>query len=208
MSGESAENDAKEVEYGVETELSERELLSIGKIVALWGTLEYEIFCQTLRSFSGSEISGGCLPKAMNNMQFSEVLELCEAHVVNKATGKRKEVLQKQCESIRYYHDFRNALVHGMWDWSVGAPEKITAIRIRKKEIRRTHFTADDLASFASALETINFRVMHPGGLEDYAAAMGEHGAYLSRRAVCAITDHLLADELFRPLTAKATETR
>jgi hypothetical protein len=62
--------DTNEIEYGVETELSERELLSIGKIVALWGSLEYEIFCQTLRSFSDSEISGGHVPKAMNNMHF------------------------------------------------------------------------------------------------------------------------------------------
>jgi len=199
--------DTNEIEYGVETELSERELLSIGKIVALWGSLEYEIFCQTLRSFSDSEISGGRLPKAINNMQFSEVLELWETRVVNKAAGKRKEVLQKQCESIPYHHDFRNALVHGMWDWSVGAPEKITAIRIRKKEIRKTHFTADDLASFASALETINFKVRYPGGREDYATAMSEQGAYLSRRAVCAMTGHPLADELFRYPLAKVKET-
>jgi hypothetical protein len=205
MSSESAEDDANEIEYGVEIELSERELLSIGKIVALWGSLEYEIFSQTLRSFSDSEISR--LPKAMNNMQFADALALWEKHVLNKVAGKRKEVLQKQCEGIRYYHDFRNALVHGMWDWSLAAPEKITAIRIRKKEIRRTHFTADDLASFASALETINFRVRYPGGLEDYATAMSEQGAYLSRRAVCAMTDHPLADELFRPLLAKGKAT-
>jgi hypothetical protein len=204
MSNGFAENDGNEIEYGDETQLSERELLSIGKIVALWGSLEYEIFCQTLSSFSDSEISGGQLPKTMNNMQFSEVLKLWETHVVNKAAAKRKEVLQKQCESIRYYNDFRNALVHGMWDWSRAAPEKITAIRICKKKILRTHFTADDLASFASALETINFRVRYPGGHEDYAAAMSEQGAYLSRRAVCAMTDHPLADELFRPLLAKA----
>ena len=144
----------------------------------------------------------------MNNMQFSEVLKLWETRVVNKAAGKRKEILQEQCKSIRYNYDFRNALVHGMWDWSVGAPEKITAIRIRKKEIRRTHFTADDLASFASALETINFRIMFPGGNEDYAAAMGENGAYMSRRAVCAITGHPLADELFRPFLVEAKEIR
>ena len=196
--------DTNEIESGVETERSERELLSIGKIVALWGSLEHEIFCQTLRSFSGSEISQRRIPKAMNNMQFSQVLELWETRVVDKATGKRKEVLKKQCQGIRHYSDFRNALVHGMWDWSVAAPEKITAIRISKKEIRRTHFTADDLASLASALETINFRVKYPGGREEYAAVMSEQGAYMSRRAVCTVTGHPLAHELFRPLLVQA----
>jgi hypothetical protein len=203
MGNECATNDANEMELRIGTELSERELLSIGTIVALWGSLEYAIFCQTLGSFSESEISGGCLPKAMNNMQFCEVLELWEKQVVAKAEGKQKEVLQKQYESIRHYHEFRNALAHGMWDWSTAAPEKITAIRVRKKEVLRTHFTADDLASFASVLETIISRVIYPGGYEQYANAMGEQGAYLSRRAVCAITDHPLADELFRPFVSK-----
>jgi hypothetical protein len=83
MSNESVENDTNEMEYRIETELSERELLSIGAIVALWGSLEHEIFCRTLGSFTGSEISGRRLPKAMNNMQFSEVLELWETRVVN-----------------------------------------------------------------------------------------------------------------------------
>lgn len=207
MSNKSAaDNDANEIEFGIETALSERELLSIGTIVALWGSLEYEIFRQTLGCFSEGEISEGRLPKAMNNMQFSEVLALWKTHVVNKAEGKRREVLQKQCESIRFHYDFRNALVHGMWDWSIAAPEEITAIRVRKKEIRRTHFTADDLVSFASVLATINFRVRYPGGHEEYANVMSERGAYLSRRAVCAITNHPLTDELFRPFLPKAKE--
>jgi hypothetical protein len=199
--------DTSEIEHRIETELSERELSSIGKVVALWGSLEFEIFSQTLRSFSDSEIAEGRLPKAMNNLQFSEVLELWESRVVNKAVGKRKEILQEQCETTRYHLDFRNALVHGMWDWSIGAPEKITAIRIKKKQIISTHFTADDLDAFASTLGRINFKVRYPGGLEDRAAAMSEQGAFFSRRAVCAMTDHPLAEELFRPFLGKENET-
>jgi hypothetical protein len=95
------------MEYGINIELSERELLSIGKIVALWGSLEYEVFCQTLESFSA--ISGGQLPKEMNNMQFSQVLALWETHVVNKAVGKRKEILKEQHKNILLHHEFRNA---------------------------------------------------------------------------------------------------
>jgi hypothetical protein len=170
---ETTEGDTGEMEYGINLELSERELLSIGKIVALWGSLEYEIFCQTLASFSS--ISGSKLPKEMNNMQFSQVLALWRANVVGKATGKRKEVLQEQHKGIVHYHDFRNALVHGMWDWSRATPEKITATRIRKKEVLRTHFTADDLASFASALETINFKVRYQGVLKNMQCWSGVH---------------------------------
>jgi hypothetical protein len=72
MSDKVTETDTNEMEYGLDVELSERELLCIGKIVALWGALEYEIFCQTLMCFGG--LSGVQLPKEMNNMQFSQVL--------------------------------------------------------------------------------------------------------------------------------------
>jgi hypothetical protein len=196
MSDKVTETDTNEMEYGLDVELSERELLCIGKIVALWGALEYEIFCQTLTCFGG--LSGVQLPKEMNNIQFSQVLALWETHVVDKAVGKRKEVLQQQCKGIRHYHDFRNALIHGMWDWSQAAPEKITATRIRKKEVVRVHFTADDLASFASELATINFKVRYPDGLEEYVTAMAQQGSYMSRRALCAMTSNPLTEGLFQ----------
>jgi hypothetical protein len=194
MSDEATENRTNEMECALDVELSERELLSIGKIVALWGSLEYEIFGQTLMCFG--DLSGSQIPREMNNMQFSQVLALWETHVVNNALGKRKDVLQEQCKSIRHYHDFRNALVHGMWDWSKVAPEKITATRIRKTEVLRMHFTADDLASFASLLATINFKVRYPGGFEEYANAMAEEGAYMSRRGLCLMTSNPLTVDL------------
>jgi hypothetical protein len=189
------------MEYVIDVELSERELISIGKIVALWGLLEYEIFCQTLKSFSGTPANQ--LPREMNNMQFSQVLALWKTRLVDKASGKLGEVLQDQHKKIDNYYEFRNALVHGMWDWSRDTPERITATRIRKREIVRAHFTADDLLSFASDLESINFKLRHPGGAEEYAAAMAEQGAHVSRRGFSVITNNPLVDDLFSPYLHK-----
>jgi hypothetical protein len=42
------------MELRFDLELSKRELLSIGQIVALWASLEYEIFYQTLKECAGS----------------------------------------------------------------------------------------------------------------------------------------------------------
>jgi hypothetical protein len=172
---------ANDMEYGFNIELSERELICIGTIVELWGSLESEIFGQTLMCFG--HLTDSQLPKPLNNLQFSQVLELWEIHVVNNAVGKRKEVLKEQLNGIRNHQDFRDALVRGMWDWSRSEPEKITATRVRKKEVIITHFTADSLASFASALETMNLKIRFPEGFEEYAKAIGEQGTYLSRRA-------------------------
>jgi hypothetical protein len=179
MSNETTEDDTDELEHGIDVELSERELLCIGKIIALWATIEYEIFCQTLKSFDVSDISE--LPKEMNNMQFSKVLTLWQTRVASNGEGKRKDVLQQQYKRILHFSNFRNALVHGMWDWSKAVPAKITAIRIRKKEMQRTHFTAEDLESFVSELQRINFKVRYPGGGDDYANALAKQGSYRAR---------------------------
>jgi len=189
------------MKYALGVELLERELISIGRIVALWGSLEYEIFCQTLACFDVTSPSQ--LPKEMNNMQFSTVLNLWDSHVVSKAAGKRKQVLRDQHKKIRHYHNFRDALVHGMWDWSKDEPGKITATRIRRAEIIRTHFTANDLEDFVSELETINFNVRYPGGLGEFAKAMSMQGAYMSRIAVCLTTGDPLADEYLRSFQVK-----
>src|SRR5580704_9882262 len=105
-----------EMKHLLNTELTERELVAIGTIVALWGSLEYEIFRQTLMSFDG--VPQNQLPKQMNNLQFSKILKLWESRVVDKTVGNRQEVLRAQLTSIRHNEEYRNALVHGMWNWS------------------------------------------------------------------------------------------
>ena len=180
--------------------LSQRELLSIGRIVALWGSLEYEIFQQVIMSFSN--VPDEKLPKEMNNLQFSKILDLWELRVVNRAEVGRRGVLEKACASIRSNYDFRNAIVHGMWNWSSSAPEVIRATRVRKKEILSTLFTASDLASFVSFLERTNFLIRYPGGREEYLNARTEQGGYMSRGMVCLMTDNPLMDD-FLPLFRK-----
>jgi len=77
-------------------ELSERELYFIGRIVAAWGALESEIFTQTLQALNPNSVDD--LPTAMNNMQASLVHKLWKEHVVDKASGRRQEVLLEQHE--------------------------------------------------------------------------------------------------------------
>jgi len=185
------------MDYHLNTELAERELLSIGRIISLWGFLEYEIFCQTLASFSDEEISQNNLPKEMNNLKFSLVLDLWKKRVIEEAKDDRKTVLEEQYKKIIHYQDSRNALAHGMWDWSKENAAEIIAIRIRKKEVKRHHFTADSLGDFASELEKINYKVRYPGGLEDYATEMAAAGGFISRRFICMVADNEEANRLF-----------
>jgi len=204
MSDDTTGNDNDETRILFGHELSERELLCIGIIVANWGALEYEIFCQTLMSFDelkDSVVSEGNLPKEMNNLQFSKVLELWESRVIGKAKDRRKAVLEDQIKQIRYYYDYRNAIVHGMWDWSIAAPEKITALRVRKNQVISVHFTANDLASFAIVLSEINFKIRYPGGFEEFAEAQSEQGSYMSRKGLCLMTSNPLTDDLFPEMT-------
>jgi hypothetical protein len=76
-------------------------------------------------------------PASEGNEQYAvfQFVKAVDFFPVSKAKGKRKEVLQDQSKKIGHYSDFRNALVHGMWDWSKDKPTKITATRIRRAEV-------------------------------------------------------------------------
>jgi hypothetical protein len=93
----------------LDLELSDRELYFIGRIVAAWGSIESEIFLQTVQALNPDSFDN--LPTAMNNLQPSRVRELWKEHVVDKATGKRRDVLLEQHRKIEQYSEDRHAIV-------------------------------------------------------------------------------------------------
>jgi hypothetical protein len=192
MSDNSNKSEDAGIVHAHKVELSERELLCIGHIIAQWGALEHEVFCQTLQTF---EEHTQTLPKEMNNMQFSEVLEKWKERVVDRCNGENKNKLEEQYALIRHYHDYRNALVHGMWDWDTTSPDRIITTRVRKKEVISTHFTAADLEHFSWELAKINFNIRYPRGIEDL-AEMINRGGYISRLAASMLSGHPVAAEL------------
>ena len=170
------------IEHRWDAELSDREVFLIGKVIVQWGALEHEIFTQTLLTFDASEGEQAALPKAMNNLQVTELLALWKDRVVDQAKGDRSRVLQLQFDEILRLKDFRDAIVHGMWGWSASNLTTISTVRVRKKQVLTTHSTSDDLDDFYGRLANINFKIRFPGGLEDLARRRSEDGGYISRR--------------------------
>ena len=76
-------SDENEIKHLWDLELSDSEVHHIGKIVAHWGAIEHEVFIQTLMTFDTSSQEEIQLPKAMNNLNFTNVLELWKERVVN-----------------------------------------------------------------------------------------------------------------------------
>ena len=183
------------IEHLWDAELSDREVSLIGKIIVQWGALEHEIFVQTLLTFDESCGDQIALPKAMNNLQFTDLLALWKERVVTQAQGERSGILQLQHEEILRLKPFRDAIVHGMWDWSASDLTGIRTVRVRKREVLTTHFTADDLADFYRRLARINFKIRFPAGIEDIACHREKGGFYVSRRFLAMMSDGALAKD-------------
>ena len=95
-----------------------------------------------------------------------------------------------------------------MWDWSASDLSSISTVRVRRKEIHTTHFTADDLENFYGQLARINFTIRCPGGIEDLARQRVESGGYMSRWFVGMMTGNSLADDwLFRSPQSASRES-
>ncbi len=174
--------------YQLDAELTDREIHFIGEIFIYWASLEHEIFMQTLKTFVTEGKVGHQLPKEMNNIQFSGVLDLWKERVANKALSRRKKVLQRQYDEILKLRDARDALAHGMWHWSAEDLDRISTIRVKKREVITSHFSAKALRDIANRLGEINFKIRFPGGLTDLARARANEGGYISRRAMAMFT--------------------
>lgn len=174
------------MKYLWDAQLSDREVHFIGTIFVQWGALEHEVFIQALETFEPAEgvtsILG--LPKEMNNLQFSGVLELWNERVAKLRRGKRGKVLQQQYEEIKKLKEVRDALTHGMWHWSPEDLGEIRTVRVKKREVITSRFSADFLGDVASRVSEINFKLRFPGGLVDLVKQRMKDGGYMSRRAV------------------------
>lgn len=179
---------AGEMKYLFATQLTERETMLIGNIVALWGAMEHEIFTQTLATFDGIHVKN--LPKQMNNLQFTGVLALWKERVVDTSNEKRREVLVKQYEEIERLSEYRQALVHGMWTWDRSALNRISTVRVRKDEYITVHFDADHLNDFSERMGVLNYKIRYPGGNEDRAKEFEDGGGFaISREMLKMMSD-------------------
>lgn len=178
-------------------ELSEREVLLIGKIMVQWGALEHEVFTQTILTFDFPEgEEPPPLPAAMNNLQFTGLLKVWKERVADKLDGNRGTVLQRIYDEVLRLKEPRDALVHGMWHWGGGNLSTISTVRVRKKKVVTVHFTVDDLGHFYDRLSSINFRLRFPD-VEDFYRSLAEQGQFMSRRAASMMTSHPVADDFW-----------
>jgi hypothetical protein len=175
----------------LDLELSEREIYFIGRIVAAWGALESEIFMQTVRALNPNSLDD--LPSDMkNNLQPSCVRKHWKAHVVDKACGERQKILLEQHDKIEALSEDRHAIVHGMWEYSKSEPEKITVWRVRKGDLQKKVFTADDLMNISLAVDQINYNLRFP--LDN---PFENSGSFMSRRMLATLTGNPVSKELW-----------
>lgn len=173
----------------LDLQLSDREIFMIGTIVAHWGTIEHEIFMQTLLTFYDPQAKDSELPKAMNNLQFTQVIALWKERVVDKSKGKRASVLRNVYEQLQDLKEPRDALIHGMWQWSPDHLDRISTVRVRKREVRTTHFDFEYLQDFGLRLAKLNFSVRYPRGIVDLAASRQSAGFHISRKGLQLMAD-------------------
>lgn len=188
----------KPLRFVIDLELTDREIHLIGQIVAGWGMLEFTIFIQTLDSFKDLESEDNKLPGAMNNLQFSGVLDLWEERVVGHADEKHQQFLRDQLEEIRKLKPARDALVHGMWRYAKADISKIKSIRIRKKEVIEFEFSAEDLEDFQKRLADVNSKITYPGGIKDWAESLVEEDgsiSHVSRRFLAMMTGSEIVED-------------
>jgi hypothetical protein len=172
-----------DLKYVCETGLTDEEYCVIGALVAQWGALEAEIFSQTVSTF-GTDTHVSRLPKAMNNNSFTSVLELWNERVIGQAEGEVKNVLRNAYAKILKLKEFRNAVVHGMWQFNLSAPKTISTVRIKGDRLISTVFDNGSLSDFLTEVEQINFAIRYPKGPHQCFEEIIGEGSYVNPAAL------------------------
>jgi hypothetical protein len=178
-------------------QLSQREVAMIGLVAVHWAAMEHEVFSQTLATFADEASRGAVLPKEMNNIQFTGVLELWKERVALLAKTRRQKVLLSQYDEIHRLKPYRDALIHGMWHWSESDLGALFTTRVQKRDVITVKFSVDDLAEFSSKIAEVNFNIRFPGGMVDLARTRARDGGYMSRRAVAVFSGAPVDEEGF-----------
>ena len=189
------------MKMGWDEQLTDKEVYYLGKVVAHWGAIEYEVFIQTLQTFDGAVNNVSELPKPMKNLNFSAVLDLWEERVINNTSGERGEILRIQLQKIKEASEFRHTLVHSMLHYSQTDIGRITASRVKNREYIQVDISGDDLLDFYTRLSEINFYLRAPGGADEFAEIKVREGGGFSRRGLAMVTGHeILSDWISSPL--------
>ena len=94
--------DDSKVTFTLKNELTDKETYLLGMIMSQWGRLEHMIFIQTLSSFEDAVENAKELPRAMNNIRFSAVLDLWQERVMEKADDETRATLREQLEEFEH----------------------------------------------------------------------------------------------------------
>ena len=127
--------------------------------------------------------------------------------MADKASSRRKKVLQRQYNEILKLKDVRDALAHGMWRWSANDLDRVSTVRVKKREVITSHFSANALGDIANKLGAINFKIRFPGGTIDLARERMKQGGYISRRGMAMFTGAAVGNDGYpadRPIRGAA----
>ncbi len=187
-------------------QLTDAEIHFIGTIVVQWGSMEHEIFIQTLKSFESQIEQGDQLPSEMNNMQFTSVLKLWKERVIDAAKPRSRKVLERQHELILCYKEPRDALTHGMWNWNPEDQSRVSTVRVKKKTLQTAEFNTKFLQNMSTTLGEINFNIRFPRGISELAIAQMKQGGHMSRGAGAMMSGGRSSASLEPPDGAKPPE--
>lgn len=176
------------------TELVEIELYAIGAVTVQWAYLEHALLNDSLRMADKAKIP---VPENATSLSFKKRLRVWCDLVKRTKRGKNRERLLNLGMRIGGTERSRNRITHGLWDWEMGAADKLKASSFRKPFDFMEPFDSAKLLKIAERIGEFNFELRFPGGkksaLEWLAASWTQDAGHVSRSGALLLQgkDHL-----------------
>src|SRR6516162_3277177 len=191
-------------------DISDAEVYAIGKMTTSWAILEHLMMSPAIqlaaeykppmaKGFSNLPIVRGlvnlilptlrpAVPKNLRTLPFearSRIFRNLIKSVPEPKRARIEHIASRIANAQAERHDF----THGIWDWTMTVPTKITVDHARKKGRRRyKQYDSEALLKFAERIAQINFDLCYPEGLGQFHNALAQAGGYMSRSDLIEIT--------------------
>lgn len=176
----------KDGRHRLDTELSMRELAAIGFVMVSWAQLEHLLLQRTAELADKAKVP---IPTDATALSFKKRLRALRAlakEALTCSTAQKKFL--NLLTRIGGAERSRNRITHGLWDWTLSAPDKLRASSFRPPNKFEEPFDLKKLITLAERIGELNFQLAYPGGKdqawEELIQSRTQRGWHVSRQGM------------------------
>ena len=161
----------------IDFQLTEEEFAAIGRVTTQWAVLEHCLYSDTVAL---AEAAKAPLPEDATNLSFKRRLRAWRLLGEEVLLEPYRQKHMRNSSRIANLEDDRHRITHGLWEWDLDNPEKLTAKSLRPGREFEKPFDLAKIVELSKRIAEINCRFLFPEGLKSMLAPYTDENGHVA----------------------------